>query len=116
MTEAELQTLQGMADCMHMVRQELIEAGIVEKSVPPMMVANAVLAYAGQLIEDYNQAVDSIAMLTGDVEDLSTRLMALQAEAQRFAACRHAARTMPEDGGEDAFIASIDDYITKHGI
>ncbi|GAB3416848.1 hypothetical protein NX774_12015 [Massilia agilis] len=36
---------QGMADCMDMVRQELIEAGIIDKSVPPMMVANAVIAH-----------------------------------------------------------------------
>lgn len=36
--------VQGMSDCMDMVRGELIEAGIIDKSVPPMMVANAVLA------------------------------------------------------------------------
>jgi hypothetical protein len=38
-------TLQGMADCMAMVRQELIEAGVIDKSVPPMMVADAVVAH-----------------------------------------------------------------------
>lgn len=35
--------MEGMAECMDMVRQELIEAGIIDKSVPPMMVSNAVL-------------------------------------------------------------------------
>lgn len=34
-----------MAGCMDMVRQELIEAGVIDKAVPPMMVANAVLAH-----------------------------------------------------------------------
>jgi hypothetical protein len=34
-----------MAECMDMVRGELIEAGIIDKSVPPMMVANAVCAH-----------------------------------------------------------------------
>jgi hypothetical protein len=37
-------TTQGMADCMDMVRTELIEAGVIDPSTPPMMVANAVLA------------------------------------------------------------------------
>lgn len=108
--------MRGMADCMDMVRSELIEAAIIDKSVPPMMVANAVLAHVMELKQDYNFAVDSVAALSGEVEDLQTRLVAIQAEAQRFAACRHAARTMPEDGGEDAFIEAIDKYIAEHGI
>ena len=36
--EAEL-----MAECMDMVRQELIEAGIIDKSVPPMMLPEAIV-------------------------------------------------------------------------
>lgn len=37
-------TVQGMADCMDMVRQELIEAGVIGADVAPMFIANAVLA------------------------------------------------------------------------
>lgn len=32
-----------MAECMDMVRQELIQAGVISKEVPPMMVADAVM-------------------------------------------------------------------------
>lgn len=35
----------AMAECMDMVREELIEAGVVDASVPPMMLSNAVLAF-----------------------------------------------------------------------
>ena len=34
-----------MAECMHMVREDLIAAGIIDKSVPPMMVSDAVCAH-----------------------------------------------------------------------
>ncbi len=33
---------EGMADCMHMVRQELIECGVIDEKVAPMFVSNAV--------------------------------------------------------------------------
>lgn len=35
---------EAMAECMDMVRQDLITAGVVDKSVPPMMLAEAVIA------------------------------------------------------------------------
>lgn len=35
---------QGMADCMDMVRQELIEAGVIDETIAPMFIANAVVA------------------------------------------------------------------------
>lgn len=37
-------TVQGMADCMDMVRQELIEAGVIGPGIAPMFVASAVMA------------------------------------------------------------------------
>lgn len=44
-TERDARLLtQGMADCMDMVRSELIEAGVIDKSVAPMFIANAVCA------------------------------------------------------------------------
>lgn len=36
-------TLQGMADCMDMVRQELIEAEVIAPDIAPMFIANAVV-------------------------------------------------------------------------
>lgn len=35
----------AMADCMDMVRQELVEAGVIDASVPPMFVTEAVLQH-----------------------------------------------------------------------
>ena len=35
-----------MAECMDMVRQDLIAAGVIAASVPPMMVSDAVIAKA----------------------------------------------------------------------
>lgn len=39
------QIAQGMADCMHMVRNDLIEMGIIDKSVAPMFIPEAVGAH-----------------------------------------------------------------------
>jgi hypothetical protein len=33
-----------MAECMDMVRQDLIDAGVIAASIPPMMVSDAVIA------------------------------------------------------------------------
>lgn len=35
----------------------------------------------------------------------------VELDAKRFAACRHQARHMQEDGGENAFVKAIDKYI-----
>lgn len=40
----------------------------------------------------------------------------VQDDYRRFAACRHAARTMVEDGGEEAFLIAIDRYRAENGI
>lgn len=42
LTKEEYTTMQGMADCMDMVRQELIEAGIIDNTVAPMFIANVI--------------------------------------------------------------------------
>lgn len=42
--------VQGMADCMDMVRQELIEAGVIGIDVAPMFIANAVVAKLGAMV------------------------------------------------------------------
>lgn len=211
MTDDELQTMRGMADCMDMVRQELIEAGIVDKAVPPMMVANAVVYYMNMQATAANaearfademadraekaerhaviaetkaahwkashatevsrarilkertdmpvervRAYEHMGTVLAENEGLKTELIAAYAsratlfdlcegiakalerpetpleglpwgdlvevaaqtkeEAQRFAACRHQARQMPEDGGEDAFLIAIDKYRAEHGL
>jgi hypothetical protein len=42
------QSIQAMADCMDMVKCELVQAGVVEEDVPPMFLADAVLARMGR--------------------------------------------------------------------
>jgi hypothetical protein len=41
---ADLQVTSMMAECMDMVRQDLIDADVIAASVPPMMVSDAVVA------------------------------------------------------------------------
>jgi hypothetical protein len=41
-----------MAECTVMLRDDLIEAGIVDKTVPPMMLTEAILRYASALRKD----------------------------------------------------------------
>lgn len=50
------------------------------------------------------------------VAELLKQNQQIQEEAQRFAACRHQARHMQEDGGESAFIKAIDLYRKKNGL
>lgn len=88
LTRDQFNNLQGMADCMDMVRQEFIESGLIDESVPPMFIVNAVL----------------------------NKFAAVNEEAKRFEACRHQARHMQEDGGESAFVKEIDAYRKKNGI
>lgn len=59
-------TTQGMVDCMDMVRQELIEAGIIDKTVAPMFIANAVMAYI-QKLTPAQQGEGSIDSISDDV-------------------------------------------------
>jgi hypothetical protein len=42
-------SVQGMADCMDMVRQDLIEMGIIDKSVAPMFIPEAIASYIKHL-------------------------------------------------------------------
>ena len=43
------QSSQAMADCMDMVKRELVQAGVVGEDVPPMFVADAVLGRLGHM-------------------------------------------------------------------
>lgn len=122
-------TTQAMADCMDMVRQELIEAGIIGADVAPMFVANAVVHHfkieqtkAQHWKSNHDDLVKRCALLR-EREDLPVdripayaELTRLQEESKRFAACRHQARYMQEDGGEAAFVKAIDEYRKKNGI
>jgi hypothetical protein len=47
--DTELVTMQAMAECMDMVRQELVEAGVIDERVPPMFVSEAVVTKLRQL-------------------------------------------------------------------
>lgn len=50
------------------------------------------------------------------VADLLKQNEQTRIEAQRFAACRHQARYMQEDGGEPAFVKAVDQYRKKNAI
>lgn len=39
----ELQESRGIADCMQMLRQDMIDAGVLDASVPPMMMSEAII-------------------------------------------------------------------------
>lgn len=58
--EAELREraaiAEGMAECMDMVRQELVEAEIIDAGIAPMFVANAVAAWGASLRERAEKA------------------------------------------------------------
>jgi hypothetical protein len=165
MTDIESQSMRGMADCMDMVRQELIEAGIIDAKTPPMFVSDAVVsafqrlklttdaeneALQTELINVYEQlaqvkqwAGEQIMILEAKAKHWKSNhadqverarilierpdmplervnayslVCEVQEDAKRFAACRHAARTMPEDGGEDAFLIAIDKYREEHDL
>lgn len=181
------QNMRGMAECMDMVRQELIEAGIVDKTVPPMMVANAVVAYmhrqaaaaeaeaahwkanhadqvqrARILIDrpdmpiERVKAYELLGKLRDDNDQLRTELIAAYAsrltlfnlcediaealrgpetpleghpwgelvqvaarvkeEAQCFAIVRAVAKTMEDEGGEQALLEAVEQYRVEHGL
>lgn len=60
---------EGMAECMDMVRQDLIEAGIIDKSVPPMMVPEAVVSTLRSRVEVEREACAKVceARFMGDL-------------------------------------------------
>lgn len=51
---------EAMAECMNMVRQDLITAGVVDKSVPPMMLAEAVIAAQQKAVLAERSAIDEM--------------------------------------------------------
>lgn len=77
--------VQGMADCMDMVRQELIEAGVIGADVAPMFIANAVVAKLASPM----QAQEPVAYTAGshDIFDL-IREWAHKPEGNRYEAAR----------------------------
>lgn len=142
-----------MAECMVMVRQDLIEAGVIDASVAPIFVADAVCAAINDLndrikiaedtarhwrLNHDNQVqrarilierpdlpierVDAYQLIAHLQEQLAKHENISRGDrrtilaAQRFAACRHAARDMPEEGGDEAFIEAVDKYREEHGI
>lgn len=53
---ARVATAQGMADCMDMVREELIEAGIIDKKTAPMFITEAVMRHIAGVRKDADTA------------------------------------------------------------
>ncbi|MYZ41380.1 hypothetical protein [Schauerella aestuarii] len=50
-----------MAECMHMVHTDLIAAGVVGESVPPMMVPEAVMRAIGKARREALEEIEAIA-------------------------------------------------------
>ena len=48
---------EAMAECMDMARQDLITAGVIGKSVPPMMLAEAVIASRRKAVDGEREAI-----------------------------------------------------------
>jgi hypothetical protein len=57
--------LEAMAGCMRMLREDLIQAGIFDKSVPPMFMTEAILGYIGKLKHDI-----ALQILTDQAQEL----------------------------------------------
>lgn len=57
---------EGMAECMDMVRQELISAGIISKDVPPMMVPEAVVSALHSRVAAEREACAQVCDGLGD--------------------------------------------------
>lgn len=76
------QTTQAMADCMDMVRQELIDAGLVGVDVPPMMLADAVI---GRLRREQSALYAVVAMLREAVNRLDDILQGDDGQAYKEA-------------------------------
>lgn len=136
----ELESMRGMADCMHMVHQELIEAGIIGAKVAPMFIAHAVQAHVFNVLAgekrktqaaeakarhwktNHDAQVERARILQERTDMPLERVSAYRVmgaaleDFKRFQACRHAARDMPEDGGEEAFIEAVDEYRLTNGV
>lgn len=99
----------AMALCMQNVVQELIEAGVIPPTTKPISVTEAVL----RSIRALEIAANAEAQNADEWRELANQRAE---DFKRFQACRHGARAMPEDGGEDAFITAIDKYRTENGL
>jgi hypothetical protein len=74
--ETEL-TAQGMADCMDMVRQELVEAGVVKADVAPMFLAEAVLSHVAALGADLRSTLTELTTVQRKLIDANAEIAAL---------------------------------------
>lgn len=121
--DTEFQSMRGMADCMAMVREELIEAEIITAAIAPMFIANEVnkqmqilraAAEAEAKFADEQRAVAIAALIqVGEMQEL---LEMYKLEAQRWNACIHAAKDMDGEDLEHEFVLSVDKYMLEHGL
>lgn len=75
--DTELVTMQAMAECMDMVRQELVEAGVIAVSVPPMFVAEAVLGYVRTLGADLRSTLVELTAVQRKLIDANAEIAVL---------------------------------------
>jgi hypothetical protein len=78
-------TVQGMADCMDMVRTDLIGMGIIDKTVAPMFIPEAIAKYIKAQAASSERAPEPSAASVGD-----------DAEFKRLVDARFVADTLPK--------------------
>lgn len=67
--------VQGMADCMHMVHQDLIEMGIIDKSVAPMFIPEAIARHIKSITEPAAPSVQAVSSDEEATHDAAIALM-----------------------------------------
>jgi hypothetical protein len=77
MKKKQTTVVQLMADCMDMVRSDLVEMGIIDKAVAPMFIPEAVANYVNRLRAEFE--MDPLPIL----RDLIVARYGTQAEAAR---------------------------------
>lgn len=78
------QSSELMAECTSLLRSDLIEAGIIDKSVPPMMLIEAIMARVKHLKAENESAVEAGHVAVEMCSKLISERDALKADAERF--------------------------------
>lgn len=92
--------IEAMAECMDMVRQDLITAGIIDKAVPPMMLPEAVIASVQKAVAAEREACAQLAQWTPDPLGLSQKIAAAIRDRGQEQALAEVVRLAKEIGQE----------------
>ena len=62
---------EGMAECMALFRQDMIQAGVIDETVPPMFMTEAVMSYIYKLEEQIKSLKENKARMEWKVSHFS---------------------------------------------